>query len=97
MSPSIIFIRTQKENRGAYVWKTGSGFVSPEMDLAISVRKCTLRDAAGIGNILNCEITFDQTELAVTQKSSRSIEARSPVIGLPSAQNPTCAATSRRP
>jgi len=43
--------------------------------------KCTLRDAAGIGNTLKCEFNFDQTELAIMLQSLRSIDAVFPVIG----------------
>ena len=43
--------------------------------------KCKLRDAAGIGNTLKCEIRFDQTELAFMLKSLRSIDEAFSVIG----------------
>lgn len=42
---------------------------------------CTLRDAAGVGNTLKCDIQFDQTELAVMIKSLSRIEEDFPVIG----------------
>ena len=46
---------------------------------------CTLRDAAGIGNVLKFDLHFDQTELAVMVKSLTRIQESFPVIGQPHA------------
>jgi hypothetical protein len=75
-----------------------TAFASMEDWLAIEIAsdglghfqaKCTLRDAAGIGNTLKCEFKFDQTELPCMLRSLRSIDEAFPVIGELPEQRPT--------
>jgi hypothetical protein len=47
--------------------------------------RCTLRDAAGIGNTLKFELQFDQTQLPGMVESLIHIEESFPVIGQPHA------------
>jgi len=44
---------------------------------------CRLRDEAGIGNLLECEVDFDQTDVPQMVEELRRIERVLPVIGDP--------------
>jgi hypothetical protein len=42
---------------------------------------CRLRDEAGIGNLLECQVEFDQSDIPAMLKGLRRIERKFPVLG----------------